>query len=483
MNNNNDAIGVQILDDIAIKWQTAKGVGSVYLSKNINVNSLVHLILKKIYAKSLTVNTAIVVPDLNSRIELINFITIFDNNIFKDLINNRQIRVVTPNVIDKIDMNNIFLTIIVGINYYSDPAINLALHSKFKLVILNEPTEDSNAIFAKFPLVAKFGEDAELMLRVNSPVEENRYAIDVSPADRAKLDEYNKYISQCVNVFGSFDNIEFAKNGNPKLNTSAEQVRLQIATANGWNMALNMHYPFNRDIDAVFNPNALLERANTVYNIIRERSILLTDNESKLDAVVDIVKSNPNKKILIISKRPEFANKVAEAINSNVANINCAINPDIFDGAEILHSFNTCYPYHNDLDNIPGIDEKGNQVFVKSGASKGQIKMMGAKAQKSLYQALFNKGRINVLSANNACDKDLECDIDILIVTSPLCSDVKALKYRLSKVRFKSVPNIVYKLYIVDSMEEKHLDKEVNQIVKNCETSARANEFNNIGVD
>ena len=29
----NNTSGLQILEDIAIKWQTAKGVGSVYLSK------------------------------------------------------------------------------------------------------------------------------------------------------------------------------------------------------------------------------------------------------------------------------------------------------------------------------------------------------------------------------------------------------------------------------------------------------------------
>lgn len=480
MSNDN---GIQILESIAVKWQEAKGIGSVYLSKNINPNSLIHIILKKIYAKSPDVNVVVVVDKFSERIPFINFITTFDNDIFKDLINNKKIRVVTPDVIGRIDMHNIFLTISSAVNYYSDPTINLCTNSKFKLIIVNEPTDTSNNIFDKFPLIARFGEDAELMLHVNSPVEENRYAVILSAADRAKLNEHNKYITSCCNVFGSFENIDFAKNGNPKLNISGEQFRLQIAANNGWSMNLNMEYPFNRDIDAVFNPNALLERANTVYNIIRERANLLADNEAKLAAVIDIVRHNPNKKILIISKRAEFANKVAEAINGAIVNEAAIFNTDIFNGESGDYYRPSCYAYHNDLETVPAIDASGKQVFVKTGASKGQIKMMGAKAQKSLYAELLNKGRINVLSANNACDKDLECEIDIMIVTSPLCNDVNALKYRLSKVRFKSVPNIVYKVYIADSMEEKHLDKEVNQIVKNCETSVSADAFNSIGVD
>lgn len=480
MNNSNE---LQILEDIASKWQGAKGIGSVYLSKNIDPNALVHIILKKIYTKTPTANVVIVVDNFNDRIAIINFITKFDNDIFKDLINNKKIRVVTPNVIDKINMWDIYLTITVAVNYYNDPAINLCSQSKFKLIIVNGHTDTINNVFIKFPLIAKFGEDAELMMRVNSPVEENRYAVDISSADRAKLDEYNKYIQSCCNVFGSFDNIEFAKNGNAKLNISAEQVRFQIATNNGWAVDLNMTYPFNQEIDKVFNPNALLERANTVYNIIRERANLLSDNEAKLDAIVELVKANKDKKILIINKRKEFADKVAEAINNNIANTNYITNPNMFNDEHTVHTFNICYAYHDDLPSIEAFNDKGEQMFVKSGVSKGQIKMMGSKAQKTLYQSLFNKGYINVLSANNACDKDLECEIDMMIVTSPLCNDVKALKYRLSNVRFKSNPNIVYKLYVVDSMEEKHLDKEVNQIVKNCETSARDNEFNNIGID
>ena len=35
-------------------------------------------------------------------------------------------------------------------------------------------------------------------------------------------------------------------------------------------------------IDNIYNPNILFEKANTIYNITRERANLVTDNKNKL---------------------------------------------------------------------------------------------------------------------------------------------------------------------------------------------------------
>ncbi len=46
----------------------------------------------------------------------------------------------------------------------------------------------------------------------------------------------------------------------------------------------------------------LVERVTQTYNIIRERTKVVTDNIVKLDVILDIVKENIGKRILIISK-------------------------------------------------------------------------------------------------------------------------------------------------------------------------------------
>ena len=68
----------------------------------------------------------------------------------------------------------------------------------------------------------------------------------------------------------------------------------------------------------IFNPTSLEERANTAYNIMRERKNLLTDNYSKFDTILDLLNNQlKGKKVLIVSKRGEFAAAITECLLEN----------------------------------------------------------------------------------------------------------------------------------------------------------------------
>ena len=135
-------------------------------------------------------------------------------------------------------------------------------------------------------------------------------------------------------------------------------------------------------------PNAPKERASGIYEIIRSRSLALASSDEKLSYILKIVEDNIDKNILIINKHGDFANEVTKYINDNT-------------------HYNSCYNYHDKVENIPAIDDNGNEVLIKSGVNKGKPKMLGVKSQKNLAQKLMNKGAIHVLSTNAAPDKDL----------------------------------------------------------------------------
>ena len=142
--------------------------------------------------------------------------------------------------------------------------------------------------------------------------------------------------------------------------------------------------------------------------------------------------------ILIINKFGEFAAKVTKYIND-------------------MSETEICGNYHDRVDPIPAINIAGTPVYVKSGPQKGERKMLAAKAQKTLNEARFNAGYINVLSTNNAPDKDLCVPVDIIIITSPLCEDIESYIYRLSNVVYQNNSIKLYSLYIKDTIEEKRL--------------------------
>ena len=200
-----------------------------------------------------------------------------------------------------------------------------------------------------------------------------------------------------------------------------------------------MNIPFNVELDNLYNPNFLKERASLTYEIIRLRNNFLSDYEGKLDVILDIVNNNKNKKILIINKRAEFATKVTEFLNTFSENDICA-------------------NYHDKLDAIPASTIYGEPIYYKNGSKKGERKMFGAKAQRNLNVERFNNDIINVLSTNNSPDKDLSINVDIIIITSPMCEDIKSYMYRLSKLYFKSKHIELYSLYCSNTNEQKLIE-------------------------
>ena len=70
-------------------------------------------------------------------------------------------------------------------------------------------------------------------------------------------------------------------------------------------------------------------------------------------------------------------------------------------------------------------------------------------------------------------DKDLSINVDIIIITSPLCDDIRSYLYRLSHLFFNANTAILYTLYIKGSLEQARLESKIvdenHTIVNKCE--------------
>lgn len=268
------------------------------------------------------------------------------------------------------------------------------------------------------------------------PVEEMHIPINISEEDFELSQKYDKYLAASMSIFGSFENADKCRVGDSALNISAGQFRYNLALENGWNERLDTSIEFNAQIDNIYNPNSLLERANTLYNIIRERSKLLTDNSAKLPAIVDIIRKHPNQKILIVSKRGEFANEIANYIN---------------DTTEYL-----CGEYHTEIPSQYIKDENGNTITYKSGENKGKAKLFKAKALSTMSLNRFNSTdkslEINILSIKNSSDTELKTAINVVIFTSSVCLTPNEFITRFSNIEFKDTL-YSYVLYCNNSAE------------------------------
>lgn len=449
-------------------WRNAKGIGTALIPHPLNDKIMVLGVLQRIYARSPTIKTVIITTTFTERGNMLEFITHQENEEennqeFKKLINDGIIKVYTYDFVKNIN-NNVYpgLCILYRPEEICDKIAHYVNSCKFKLIVLNHLLQDANnmtTIYKIAPILDDFKQNEIEQLRLSTPVEEYQIGIDIDE-DREEyklLKYYNEYITTTISIFGSFDIIQQANLGNSQLNISAAQICYQIAQENGWNEHLDMSIEFNVEIDKLYNPNNLRERASKTYEIIRNRSQLLSDFELKLDSIFEIVRLNSDKKILIINKRGEFANKVTEHINT-------------------LSENNICMNYHDKVENIPAIDSNFNPIFYKSGNKKGERKMMAAQAQKTLAEKLFNENKINVISTNNSPDKDLCIDVDIIIISSSLCEDINSYLYRLSNINFRSNKIELYSIYCKNTIEQKQLE---NKTFANNHNVKFSNDDNN----
>lgn len=440
MKNVNDTM----TEDLVNKWcYTNKGCGTIhYLNFNMCKDIIVN-VLSKMFVKNPNLKVIIIVDSYEVRQEINNYIK--DNNLSFD-----KITILTEKYINPKYMYIYDISIFVNINDYSDAVRGVSETCKYILFMIGNDiisTDKLNNIYKHFPAVNNnFSSEDIVKVNLSSPVEEVRIACYFDNADNEQLyKEYTDYITQCMVIFETFDNINKARVGDNEHGLSATDVRNWLANKNGWSDDLDMSIPFNKQIDECYNPNILLDKANTCYRIIRSRNNLVTDCNAKLPIILDIVKNNNDKKILIISKRGEFAAKITSYLADNGIGVG---------------------DYHDCIEPKVLLDDNGVPVLYKSGSMKGQPRIIKSKAISSLNERLFNNDDISVLSIKNSSSDELKIAVDLVIITSPICDNVDELKYRFRGVIFNTIPNIIYKVYMSDTIEEtKMLSQKISKFV------------------
>ena len=279
---------------------------------------------------------------------------------------------------------------------------------------------------------------------LNCPVEEWRYGVPFSEIEQEEYDKATKYINDCITIFGGLSNIEKCARGDNLLNISASEFRYNFANENGWNEHLDMKSDYDRSIDEIYNPNTLNERANTFYTIIRNRKDMAIKNDNKLQIIANIVAENSNKKICIVSKSGETALAIANYLNQE----------------EYQKLGIRCGQYHDCIPDTYATDSDGNIMLRKSGKDKGNPIILKSQASSTQYERLFNMGLINVLSIKFATNTKLKIAFDLIIFADSLTANIGQFKSRFANSYCTTIPNQVYRIYTINSIEERDINKE-----------------------
>lgn len=430
----------KLINQVVDGFQRLKGKASVYCFSKDVIPELLYHIITRLTQKYKDASIFIVVDCYDTRKNIIGYLK--ENNIREDT--GYNIRCLSVDYVREQYKYSYALTITVGVNDNFSILNKLYRESKFTLSILTKNIMDNNFINnVRNILPCIDTADLDIAIRhdnIYSPVEEHRYGVELSDDDRELYNKYTDYITTCISIFGDLSNIEKCKKGDDKLGISATDFRNTVAHENGWREDLDTNISFMKQIDDIYNPNILFERACTFYTIAKQRRDLVCDNDAKFEVIKNICLDNKDKKILIISKRGEYAAKITKYLNEN---------SDI-----------KCGNYHDCIEDAIAVNDIGIPILVKSGVNKGKPRVIGAQAQSSLNERRFNAGVINVLSIKSASNVKLKIACDIVIFTSSLCDNIIEVKSRFTDVVFNGVPTKTFRIYCNSTIENDKLNKE-----------------------
>ena len=479
------------------RWKNHRGIGTISYSKDLNLFVPIKIILNKYYNKNPNDKVIVVVPTSKDRDEFANsLVDGFEHydKLGKDLLKfYTSDYIIANNVVGKVD-----LIIFYKIDRYSEGKKSDILAGKyisFKYCFgaTNVPNPDNAGfnVYKHCQLLHRISKIDVITHGVIDGIVEYNIPVDFYEDDRERYDELSTFISDTLEMFdGDFELIMKCYKGDFKSGIAGDHFRNQLAISKGWNKDLDLTLKIYQDIDRYYNPNSIYERSKAFYDAIRTRNNLLVDNPAKLDSILSIVEKYKDKKILIVSKRSEFASRIANVINeridgNDVIRKDKPVNLNLFsvnEKKEPLDSYtiqsNLAVEYHPDVESRPLIDPDTNDyVRIKSGSNKGSVKKFGATSLNKIANERFNNGYHNVISANNAMPKEGAFTIDFIVITSPECDTLKNYQHRLASLDFKENVRIV-NLYTLKSKESKQLENKQSLTKNKIVTLNNVSELN-----
>lgn len=421
----------QLQDEVAYGWRNRAGRCAAYIFRPISPIGCVIKLLSLFYSKSLDRTTLIVCEDEIDAKEL------------RKIVNNTYITVLSKPYFIKAETYKYDLFISIGIENINElEKIVNNKNIKYYLFIFDNKIVGHKSTIAKENLTSFINITVQpsqiIEDYINLPVKDKHIGVGLNAKSRLDYDNHTKYINASMKIFGSLEVIDRCRIGDKIMNYSANHVCNIVASNNGWNEELNTSTPFGKEIDDIYNPNVLHERALNVYNIMKTRKDLVCDAEEKINKIVEIVNDNPHKKILIVSHSGKLANEITKHLNVDRV---------------------ICGNYHNCIEDTVQLKADGTPVLIKSGERKGEPKVIGWKKQSTLAMNDFNDDKINVLSIKATSDNDLNIKCDIVILTSPLIGNIFNVKRRFNKTIITSNPVELYTIYCKNTTEQIKLSK------------------------
>jgi superfamily II DNA or RNA helicase len=294
-----------------------------------------------------------------------------------------------------------------------------------------------------YPIVDQLTEEEAINNGWTSPFIEYNILLELPANDKAKYEKFTKPITESLLLFHPLLSMLVREEGKRIFNTELDllnacyrgfqtlsltgikkwvtydQLCNTIAYMMGWHVNLDISIPVNEELNKIWSPMSIHNRAKTFMDYIKKRNDVLIDNNVKLEMVAEIISKNMIPTI-VFNESTVFADRLTEYLTAR---------------------FNGSFPvacYHSQLDSRTMIDPTTGDYFkFTTGDRKGLPKILGIKAIKTIVLDGFRAGYYKILCTAKALDEGLDVpNIEQVICTG---GTTNPLTYQQRVARGKTI--------------------------------------------
>lgn len=316
-----------------------------------------------------------------------------------------------------------------------------------------------------FPIVDVISEQEAIREGYISPYVEFNLGVTLTPKEKEWYDAYSDKIADCISKFPKGTGLDLASKcltgGEHKDGRvyTGQQFVYGYAVSKGWRRDMDLTIEANRKIHELWSPNKIFGYAVSLMNNIRFRKDLLYNAENKVKLCLEICEKFNKTKTIIFSQSTAFADKVDLLLNEKEK------------GSSVV--------YHSKLETIYLPSEKTGKL-IKFGSTR--LKRRAIDRIKS--------GESRIICTASSLDKGLDIADMGLGLTASGTSNFTQYKQRGGRTKRRDMFNtdkvaLLINLYVIDSQEEKWLDRRQSKATNNIYIINRIDEisFNPIEED
>lgn len=347
------------------KWRDAKGRGTLNLIMRFGKTRVAAMIVGKLVKANPNRTIMAIAPNAETTKNLVNnltefcdkeqWINIMSSNTLINHVNKLKIERKLPIKVDLLILDEVHkllqgetLIAIKNIEYKFILCLTGSTLNKNQLSILNE---------LGAPVIDKITEIEAVSQGWISNSTEYNLAIELDEHDKIRYAKYSDMISETLETFGGLHKVinqefrnkvfdsDFAlvlasftgynykdRNGSSTF-IKPTVIRNMLASLMGWTRDMPLDNDYNKRINNLWNPDNIYERAKKFKDFVRQRNDILIHNRPKINAVIEILKTNSvpticfNESIAMVTDLADYFNKDGIPFHSAIES-RYVINPE-----------------------------------------------------------------------------------------------------------------------------------------------------------